>query len=138
MSAVEADSCPPDCTQLDAVLASVKAWPGQATTFVAADATASLDGGYARRHGTSRSGRRNGLKVEQRNGKKWPKVLWSKSTTLDDGSDVVKLRFSFFVRPMSPFLRPDPWFAIGLVTRRGQGWPLRRGCGVRRRFQAKP
>ena len=35
----------PDCSQLDAVLAAVKAWPGEAAACVTASATASLDGG---------------------------------------------------------------------------------------------
>src|SRR5271166_3119420 len=44
----------------------------------------------------------------------------------------------FFVRPGSPFLRPDPCLAVGLVSRRGQGWPLRFAGGGLRYFQATP
>jgi hypothetical protein len=66
----------PDCSQLDAVLAAVKAWPGEATVCHR-HATASLDGVCAWRHRSGRSGRRNGTAVEQRNGKKkWPVSLF--------------------------------------------------------------
>jgi len=34
----------PDCSQLDAVLAAVKAWPGEAAACARRHATASLDG----------------------------------------------------------------------------------------------
>jgi len=77
----------PDSGQLDAVLAAVKAWPDDAAARVTADATASLDGVSARRPRIGRSGRRNGLEVEQRNGKKWPVSLFDLK---------------------NPFLRPDP------------------------------
>jgi len=117
----------PDCSQLDAVLAAVKAWPSRPPACVAASATASLDGVCARRHGMGRSGRRNGLRSNKETArravslrhrqKKWPVSLFDLK---------------------SPFLRPDPWFAVGLVSRRRQGWPLRFRCGARRRFQATP
>jgi len=51
----------PDRSQLDAVLAAVKAWPGETAPRIATGATASLDGVSARRPRIGRSGRRNGL-----------------------------------------------------------------------------
>jgi hypothetical protein len=51
----------PDSGQLDAVLAAVKAWPGEGAMCGGAYATASLDGTSERRRGRGRSGRRNGL-----------------------------------------------------------------------------
>src|SRR5262249_50335294 len=90
-------------------LATRSAWP--------VCAAASLDGVCARRHRFGRSGRRNGPAVEQRNLKK--------GSVLRRGGGPVSL-FDL----LGPFLRPDPCFALGLVSRRGQGWPLRRECGV--------
>jgi len=58
----------PDRPQCDAVLATVKAWPGDSRRSRRCTATASLDGGCARRPGNS-TGRdeETGSQVEQRN-----------------------------------------------------------------------
>jgi hypothetical protein len=76
----------PDRSQLDAVLAAVKAWPGEAGACVADSATASLDGICARRHRAGRSGRRN---------------AYGRTKKREEG--LVSL---FDLK--SPFLRPDP------------------------------
>jgi hypothetical protein len=60
----------PDCSQLDTVLAAVKAWPGDGGACATVCVTASLDGSFARRHRLGRSGRRNGLRSNKETGKK--------------------------------------------------------------------
>jgi len=96
--------------QLDAVLADVKAWPGEAAAYVAAGAMASLDGVCARRHRLRQVGTKKRPTVERRNRgtdgllRTWSGPLWSAHRV--SSANILNPVSLFDLK--SPFLRPDP------------------------------
>src|SRR5262249_4426752 len=85
------------------------------------------------------TGPRDGIAALHRNPP--PRRRWASARDAEDQFARGAQRLSPPYGPVSEkarFFVPTHAFAFGLVSRRGQGWPLRCWCGVRRRFQATP